>query len=975
MRKLLLLFWAMFLSIGMFAQTQEIKGKVLDASNGEPLPGVSVVVKGTTSGAATDFDGVFTLNADKGQFLVFSFVGFINQEVEVLGTENVEVFMEPDVMNLEQVVVVGYGVQRKKDKTGAVMNVGADDLQQGVLQDPIQGIMGKVAGVNISKKGGDPNAGFNVQIRGTAGFFSGTSPLYVVDGVPGVDPTTVAVEDIESFNVLKDASSAAIYGSRGATGVIIITTKQGKQNQKGRISYSGYISSDVVANELDLLSAAEIREYANENGLTLDDGGADTDWQDEVFRTGMSQSHNISMSGGGDDHSYRASIAYTNFEGVVRGTDRERAIVRLNAMQKGLNDKLTLSVNLSGTFENNNYVQTSGNNGEAVLFQTFSRNPTYPVYREDGSYFEVNDFENSNPLALINQIKNERDAKRYLANAKADLEIINGLEAGVNISYRKDDDETWFHRPSYQITSSDGGYARRGYNNSDTKMIEATLKYNKVFKEKHNVNLLGGYSWQEDMSTSFAAQGRDLLSDKVGADNLRFANDVLPQDIESWKQRSRLISFIGRAVYNYDSKYYLTATIRRDGSSRFGDNNEWGWFPSFSTAWDISSEKFMENANWIEQLKLRVGFGVTGNQEIGNYHDIARIGTGGRTLDPTTGEETLIIQQSSNANPDLKWEENREWNFGLDFALFNNKLTGSIDVYDKTTDDLLAEYAVPVPPNRYDRIYANAGEISNKGLEINLTANPIRTQNFTWKSTYSFSTNKQEVVSLSDDTYSLDNMHTSWISGRGMVGVWTQLIEPGRELGTFYGWKHAGIDQNGQWLFYDKDGNITKEQRDEDRQVIGHALPDFTMSWTNNITYKNWDLNFSLRAVVGGDVLNVTRMILGNPNMLPNRNALKDAMTLAPILSDAPKFSDYYIEDGSFIRLDNVTLGYNFDVSKIKWLSNCRMYVSSNNLFTLTKYSGIDPESSYGGYQNLGLDMYDIYPKTKTFTFGMKVGF
>lgn len=975
MKKLFLLFWAVFLSMGIFAQNQEIKGKVIDAANGEALPGVSIVVKGTTIGTTTNFDGDFNLSVEKGKTIVFSFVGYINKEIQVSDSENVEVLLEPDVLNLEQVVVVGYGIQKKKDKTGAVMSVGAEDLQQGVLQDPIQGIMGKVAGVNITKRGGDPNAGFTVQIRGTAGFFSGTSPLYVVDGVPGVDPTTISAEDIESFNVLKDASSAAIYGSRGATGVIIITTKKGKFNQKGKISYSGYISTDKVANDLDLLSANDIRKYASDNALTLDDRGANTDWQDETFRTGNTQSHNIAMSGGGDDHNYRASIGYDNFEGVLRGTSRERAIMRLNATQKGINDRLTLNLSLSGTFENNNYVQTNGNNSEAVLFQTFSRNPTYPVYNEDGSFFEVNDFENSNPVALIDQLTNERDAKRYLANAKADFEIADGLIAGANVSYRKDDDETLFFRPSYQISSSDGGYGRRGYNNSETKMIETTIKYNKVFKEKHNVNLLGGYSWQEDKSTSLAAQGRDFLSDEVGANNLRFANDVLPQDIESWKERSRLISFIGRAVYNFDSKYYLTATIRRDGSSRFGDNNEWGWFPSFSTAWNVSSESFLDNTDWLDQLKFRVGFGVTGNQEIGNYHDIARISTGGRTLDPTTGEETLVIQQSSNANPDLKWEENREWNFGLDFAILNNKLTGSIDYYNKTTDDLLAEYAVPVPPNRFESIYANAGEISNKGLEINLTANPIRSDNFTWKSTYSFSVNKQEVVSLSDGNYSLDNMHASWISGRGMVGVWTQLIEPGRELGTFYGWKHAGIDQNGQWLFYDKDGNITKDQRDEDRQVIGQALPDFTMSWTNQFTYKNWDLGFSLRAVVGGDVLNVTRMILGNPSMLPNRNALKDALTLAPILTDAPKFSDYYIENGSFLRLDNITLGYNLNVDKISWLSKCRFYISSNNLFTLTNYSGIDPESSYGGYENLGLDMYDVYPKTKTLTFGMKVGF
>jgi len=630
-------------------------------------------------------------------------------------------------------------------------------------------------------------------------------------------------------------------------------------------------------------------------------------------------------------------------------------------------------LNLSGTFENNDYVNTSGNGAESVMFQAFSRNPTYPVYNADGSFFEVDDFENSNPIALIEQIQNTREAKRFLADGKISYELVKGLEAGINISYRKDDDQTWFFRPSYQITSSDGGYARRAYSNNETKLMESTLKYNSTIRNKHTIGLLAGYSWQQDKRNSFAAQGRGLLSDFVKADNLRFANDVLPQDIESWQERNRLISFIARGVYNYDSKYYLTATIRRDGSSKFGDNHEWGWFPSFSAAWNIGRESFLADVPWIGQMKLRVGYGITGNQEIGNYNDIARIHTNGRTLDPTTGEKTLVITQASNANPDLKWEENKEWNVGVDFAVLNNRLSGSIDLYDKTTTDLLAEYAVPVPPNRYEYIYANAGEISNKGVELNLTGQLIRSSQFNWEATYTFATNKQKVESLSDENYSLDNLKVSSVSGRGMVGVWTQLVEPGRELGTFYGWKHAGVSQDGDWLFYDKDGNVTNKQNDEDRQVIGHALPDFTMGMTNRFAYKNWDLSFSLRAVVGGDVLNVTRMILGNPNMLPNRNALSDAGELSTVLTDSPKYSDYYLEDGSFLRLDNITLGHTLNVSKVKWLSACRLYVSSNNLFTLTNYSGIDPEANYGGYENLGLDMYDVYPKTRTLTFGVKV--
>jgi len=367
---------------------------------------------------------------------------------------------------------------------------------------------------------------------------------------------------------------------------------------------------------------------------------------------------------------------------------------------------------------------------------------------------------------------------------------------------------------------------------------------------------------------------------------------------------------------------------------------------------------------------------VTGNQEIGNYNDIARMSIGGRTLDPTTLNKTLIVQQASNANPNLQWEQNSEWNLGLDFAVLNSRLTGSIELYNKNTNNLIASYEVPVPPNRYSSILANAGVINNKGIEITLSGIIVNNKNFNWKSDFAFSKNKQNVVSLSNDNFNLSELHVSNVGGRGMVGVWSQIVKPGYELGTFYGWKCAGISQEGLWLFYDKSGNITKQQVDADRQVIGHAMPDFILNWSNTFTlFKNWDVSFNLRSVVGNDVLNSTRMIMGNPNMLPNRNALRSAIALGTILKDAPKFSDYYIEDGSFIRMDNLTLGYNFKFKEKSWLTSARVYISSNNVFTLTKYSGIDPETNYGGYEKTGIDAFDIYPKTRTLTMGFKVIF
>ncbi len=951
-----------------------IKGKVSDET-GESLIGVNIIIEGTTTGTVTDFDGNYTLEvSDPNITLVFSYIGYKLVSIPVNGRSEINVILHMDAVVLEDILIIGYGVQKKSDKTGAVSTIEAAELNGGVLTDPIQGLQGKTAGVLITKKGGDPNGEFSVKIRGASGLSSGTNPLYVVDGVPGVDPTTIAPEDIESFNILKDASSTAIYGARGANGIIIITTKRGVVKQGTQIDFNSYVSIDNVANRLDLLDADQIRQYAIDNDLNLTDGGADTDWQDEIYRQALSQSYNLAISGGSENATYRVSYTHTDFEGVIIGTEKIRDIGRINLTQNAFDNKLTMTAGLSGTIEHNQYQSYGGNGGADILYQAFQRNPTLPVYNDDGSYYEIDEFDYNNPVAIANDIQNERDAKRFLANFKADFEVISGLTIGINTAYIRNDSESFYFQPSYTKSTTTNGYARRSYDNFESKLLEATIKYNNLLNNIHSLNFLVGYSYQEDMVTGFAAQGREPLSDYVLSHNLGVLNNITLGDLSSYKGTNRLISFFGRGVYNYASKYYLTATVRRDGSSKFGANNEWGWFPSASLAWNIKRESFLDNINLISNLKLRVGWGLSGNQEIDRYMDVDLIGTGRTGIDEN-GNPTVTFVQIRNANPNLKWESNEEWNIGLDFGVLKSRLSGSLEFYNKRTYDLIAEYAVSYPPNRYPSIFANAGEIKNQGFEANLQAFIIDKSNFDWKANLAFSTNNPEVVTLSNGEYNLEYMDVGYISGRGMVGVNTQRLAPGMPVGTFYGWEYAGLSEDGKFLFTTAAGGVTREQRDEDKKIIGNATPDFEIGFSNYFKiYKNIDASFSLRAVIGGDVLNVTRLIFENPNVLPTQNALESSLDYAGVLDDSPKFSDYYLEDGSFLRLDNLTIGYTINTTKIDWLKNLRIYFTSNNLLTITGYSGLDPEMGYDGL-SFGLDQYNVYPKVRSFIFGINFKF
>jgi iron complex outermembrane receptor protein len=980
MMPLLLLLFAISTA---FAQTATIRGTVMDKSTGETMPGANVLIKGTLIGTSTDFDGNYVLeNAPAGEVEVeASFVGFLPQTQKVTlsagQTLTLNFDLDVDAVILEETVVIGYGVQKKSDRTGAVASIKADEMNAGVLTDPVQAIQGKIAGVSVTKKGGDPNAGFDIKIRGASSLSSGTNPLYVVDGIPGVDPTTISPEDIESWNVLKDASAAAIYGSRGANGVIIITTKRGTSKtgtRDAQIDFSSYLATDMVANRLDLLSADQIRSYVAENNLNFEDGGANTDWQDEIFRTGMSQNYNLSITGGDQKASYRASLSHQDFQGVIIGSEKQRTIGRINIDQKAFDDRLTISAGLSGTFEQNDYISYTSNGPNDVLYQAFQRNPTDPVYDADGKLYETQrQFNYWNPVALVENIQNERSAKRFFGFFKADLDIYRGISAGVNLGYTRDDYESFYFEPSTIRLGTTSGYGRRAYGNYESRILETTLRYNKEFG-LHNINAVAGYSFQEDFNTGFSAQGRKPFLDYTQSNDLGLLLNVNAGDIDSYKNSNRLISFFGRAIYNYNSKYFLTATLRRDGSSRFGDNNKWGWFPSASAAWRISSEDFMDNLDFINNLQLRVGYGITGNQEFANYTSLAYYVNSGTSINFETGEESILFAFSHNSNPDIKWEENAELNIGVDFGIMEDKISGSFDFFQKRTYDLLGDYTVPVPPYPVERIWANVGEFKVTGFEAFVQVYPVRNKNFDWKTSLVFTTYKQDVVSLSNDEFNWSARREGWLEGRGLVGDlnWTQIVEPGKSLGTWYMPEYAGLSADGKFLFYTASGGVTRNLEDAERRVVGNAQPDFELGWSNYFKfYKNWDMSFSLRAVYGYEIFNTTKLIFGNPVWLPEINVLESALDEAAIgLNDNPKLSSYYLEDGSFIRLDNISIGYNF--KNVGMVRNIRLYFTSNNLLTITNYSGIDPEITTSGL-SFGLDQYNVYPKTRTFTFGVNV--
>lgn len=972
----------------IMAQKRTVSGIVTDSKN-EPLIGVNVTIKNaSTTGTITDIDGKYSLEIPSGNsVLVFSYIGYSTQEVKVSNRSVVDIVLKDDMQALEEVVVVGYGTMKKSDLTGSVSSITSDNFKLGTDLTPQQLMQGAFSGVNISQNSGKPGGSNTIRVRGGTSITASNDPLYVIDGVPistsaGVNQSNIGSSttdffdqepinplsninpnDIESINILKDASATAIYGSRGANGVIMITTKKGKAGMR-QLDYSFNLGVSTVAKKLDVLTGDEYRKTVSELGLTLDDKGQNTNWQDVIFRTAISQNHYVSFMSGSENTSYRASAGYSNQNGVMEGSGMKSANARMNINHKALNDKLKLNMNISYGETNSDQAPVSNTvgseMGSSMLYEAYVFNPTYPIYNEEGDYYDVPPYR-VNPASFSKELLDERATSQFLGNLTADWNFYKPFTLQVNAGYNKNT----INRNSYISKSNLLGNGNNGYVTvqklSDySKLLETILKYNQSFG-KHNIDAMVGYSWQYFYSEGQTTKAYGFLSDNFKWYSLAAAQTV--ESVSSYAESNTLISMYGRINYNYADKYLLTATVRRDGSSRFGSGNKWGIFPSVAASWRISQEDFFQN-DIMSDLKLRASFGITGSQEIGNYNSLSTLGasTNGYLVG---GEKITIVLPQQYTNPDLKWEQTAQTDIGIDFGFLNGKIRGSIDYYYKKTTDLLLSVAVPSPSLITTQI-ANVGTVTNQGIELDLSFDLMRTKNFAWDANLNLSHNKNEVVSLSNGQWTGDNMQVAPCQGQGLSGTYAQLIMPGQPIGTFYGKRFIGV----------VDG-VEQFANDGEPEVIGCAQPDLTFGLGTNLQYKNWTLSLNFRGSIGNDVYNCTANNLAYLSNLPGRNVLKEAVTSGVNRDQAKVYSSRFIEDGSFVRLDNLSLGYNFSLPKL-YISNARVFVSAQNLFVITGYSGADPEVnseiSRTGVAPLGVD-YLSYPKARTFSMGINLSF
>lgn len=970
-----------------------VSGKVTD-ENGEPLPGATVIEKGTSNGTITDVEGNFSLNVSDDAILKVSFVGYVSIEYPVNGQSQVDISLVADVSALQEVVVIGYGSVKRADLTGAVSSIGPKDFNRGLAVAPEQLMQGKVAGVNIIQNSGQPGAATTVRIRGSSSVSAGNDPLYVIDGVPmqfgsaneyvnvagesatspfsseGSNPlNTINPSDIESIEILKDASAAAIYGSRGANGVIIITTKG--QASGEAITYNTYVGASYVPKQLEVLSASEYRGYAESNGLSYPDEGANTNWQDEIFRTGFSQNHNLSFGGGSNTLNYRASVGYNSQEGVIRSSGMERYTARLNASHTAMDGKLQANVNLTYGNILDDIVPISsniGNEGGNVLKDAIRWAPTLPVKNPDGSFYQIGELR-VNPVSWAEEIKDERNTNLFLGNLNISYNILEDLKLSVNLGRNDQAINRYTSVPAtHPIGQAENGRASISKLLNSSSLMETNLTYTKELTGNSSLTILAGYSFQRFTTENTFSAANQFVSTSVDWNLLQSGNTIANT---SFKTANRLVSQYARINYKLLGNYLFTATIRRDGSSRFGGNNQYGLFPSGAFAWKISDEAFFSSST-ISNLKLRVGYGVTGNQEIPDNLFREQLSISGSSVYVLGGQTVPSVLPSNYPNPDLKWETTSQTNVGLDFGLWGGRISGSMNFYKKHTTDLLLEFPTAAPSVVATQ-WANVGAVDNTGFELTLDGNVINTDDLLWKMNLNFSTNKNEVVSLSNDEFSREEILRESTSGVVSNGVNIQIITPGEELGTFYGRKYTGQDAEGLETYLDEDG-----VDGADLVRLGTVNPDFTYGFSNSVFWKNFDLSVSIRGVAGNKVYNNTAAEFSYVNAAPGVNVLKSALDLDMSRDQISQFSSRWIENGSYLRLDNINIGYTFQTENIDFLSNARIYVTGQNLFVITKYTGFDPEvrtnTNRGGTPPLGID-YLSYPRPRVFMLGASLSF
>ncbi len=981
--------FAVFLLLLSFlasAQDRSISGKVTSSDDGSPIPGVNILEKGTANGTVSDADGNFTISVGSNAVLVFSFVGYTSQEITVGTQTNLDVKLQSDVTSLSEVVVVGYGTQQKKEITSAVASVSSEQFNKGNVTSPTQLLSGKVAGLSVVRPGGDPNQGFQIRLRGISTFGANSEPLIVIDGIVGASLDNVDPNDVASIDVLKDASAAAIYGARGSSGVILVTTKSAKVKKEGyvNVNYNGFVGMDEVANKLTVLTADQ---FAARGGTDYRTGGAKgTNWFDALTQTGYSHTNNLSVEGASGTTTYRASVNYRQNEGIVKGVDNNRLNTSLTITNSALNGKLRFTFGLNYNDRNQNSINMSAFR-YAVIY-----NPTAPIYEGNaddvnGGYFQRDLFDFYNPVALARQQKFGGERKNLLSNYRVEYDVMEDLTLALNYSVSEETglNGAFWSKKDRVTGFGVKGQARRDTYNNTSKLLEITAKYNHKFGDL-NVEGLVGFANQNRDFEGFGLQTTQYLYDFTGWDNLAFGSQRRGPgtDAFSYKTSDVLRSAFARANLTYKGTYFFSATVRSDSFSGFGKNKKTGIFPAVSAGVEVTK---LVDLGIVNQLKVRGSFGISGNLPPASNLAIATYGAGGildfdgNTL--TTNDQWVSLTQLRDANPTLQWETKSETNIGIDFGVMDGKITGSIEYYTRNINDLLYNIGLPAgAPNPFDpkepanvanNAWANIGKISSGGVEFSVSYNKVNIGPVSWSPTLNFTVYQKakiESFKVGDLGPGAINLATPGSPGQNNNPMIRNVV--GQTLGNMYGPVFKGLTENGEYVFDSTDPAKWG--------VIGNGLPNSELGFTNNFTYKNWDLSFVLRGVFGHTLYNSYR------GFYENRDAgsatwNKVVTSKTPYVTSTPAFSSLYVEDASFLRLDNLSLGYNLPV-KSGVLSNIRFYATGQNLFTITKYTGIDPEVRYNDTENgdgfttnlaPGIERRNTYFTTRTFTFGVSM--
>ena len=984
------LFLALLLTIGAtaFAQKVKITGTVTDPG-GEPLIGVSVKTGNSGAGAITDVDGNYSVEVSPTGTLVFSYVGFevLNEPVKNRRVINVTLKEKNDVLN--EVVVIGYGTMDKKELTSAISHVGEKDFLTISSLDPSMMIQGKVAGVSITNTGaGDPNNQASIQIRGVSSRSAGLGPLIVIDGVPGGNLTNINPNDIASFDILKDGAASAIYGTRGSNGVIVVTTKKGSKDGRMHTSYSGMFSWDVINKELDMMSAQEFRDVRLGWGDTGVDLGGTVDWLDAVSRTGTAQQHTLTLSGGNDKSNYRVSADYRDAKGIDLRSHRREYGARASIMHTTKGGLFTITANIAPRIIYRDQADWG------VFKDAIEANPTTPLMDPENPtryYNFQGQVVGSNPVERQLLEKDHGDTKLLDWDGTVRLNLLpllgNDSDGNHRLStqvmfadHQYDNDNSWFRPSTSTICINNGreGEASRSYSKERQYVVEWLTNYSGSFGS-HNVKGMAGYSYQYAQYSGLNAYNKDFPNDGLGYDNLgsgEYAKEEGEIDMGSYRNDSKLISFFGRVSYDYAGKYMFTASLRHEGSSKFGADNKWGNFPAVSAGWRISEEPFMKNVKWVSDLKLRADYGVTGNQDFGSYISLNTMTGFGYYF--YNGKYFQVWGPSKNVNPDLRWEKGKNWNIGIDFSLFNNRVYGSVNYFNRKQQDLLGNYKVSVPPYLFDETFVNVGTMKNTGIEIDVNFKAVNTKDFSYDLNFVGTTMKNEFVDFSNSKYVGQDYYDMAGTEDPYPFYNLQRIQKGESLGNFYMWRYAGHSADGEWLVYDKDGDIIRASQasDADRQVVGNGMPKFTMSSSHNFRYKNFDLSLFFRGAFGYDIFNIHDFYYGTRNFTGNRLDKAYGKNFVVSGSANPVVCDYFLEKGDYLKLDMMTLGYTLNLKDCPYLDRVRVYGTMKNIFTITKFSGVDPSS----YQVNGLTpgaqgSRTYFPTTRQFIVGLQIDF